>query len=161
MSRPSSSTSIPPSSDVSNNFRPYQNGIVQQGLLCNRRQVKGLIFGEDVTSWLIGLRPHEWTSLSVFGSVNNEWSAAIDTAWGTKLSFLSSLSNIDDDIDLSLGSCFSKDLPLVSQRFLHLPMILYLVDGLQSTPLPVGFTHLVIKHATVGGVTDFEATFLF
>ena len=145
MSRPSSSTSIPPSSDVSNNFRPYQNGIVQQGLLCNRRQVKGLTFGEDVTSWLIGLRPHEWTSLSVFGSVNNEWSAAIDTAWGTKLSFLSSLSNIDNDIDLSLGSCFSKDLPLVSQRFLHLPMILYLV-GRSSIYTPAcGFYRLSDK----------------
>lgn len=134
---------------------------MQGGLLRSRRQARGVVIGDDVTSWLVGLRPVEWTFFSVFGTINNVWKSIIDASWGLKLTYLLALPTADSDFDLVVGSCSFDNFPLVSQYLPRLPMALALLGSTEELTLSVGFTSQVIKHSTVGGVTDWTSTFLF
>ena len=97
----------------------------------------------------------------MFGVVNDVWNSIITRSWGSKLNFLSSVPDDDEIFDLVFGSCLVTELPWVSQILPNLPMAISLLDDFQASSLPVGFTSLVIKHATTGGVTDAASTFLF
>ena len=119
------------------------------------------MFGRDVTSWLIGLRPSEWTSLSVFGSVSNVWKSSVSKFWGSKLRHLSLPPSRQDNFDVCFGSSHPADFPWVNKLSTHLPIAFYLLGAANKRSLLVGFTHCVIKHASVGGVMDHVSTFMF
>ena len=72
--------------------RRFRHGDIQSGLMSFRHQAKGILFGDNVTNWLLGLRPSNWKSLLVIGTVDPIWLPSLQSAWSNIMTNQSSLS---------------------------------------------------------------------
>ena len=137
--------------------RDFIHGIVDAGIRSHRRQASARVTGSQSFTWLLALRPTEWSRIIFDGVLPEQWQAVILKSWGPTL-VISSSSVLTCDVELV---CLHSN--LLSEFLTHRKVEPCVIQLLDTAPrrLPKSFPRLKIRHELLGGVTTSTIHFVY
>lgn len=120
---------------------------IKTGVLKFKYQVRGLILGRHVTSWLIALRPSDFSVITTVGPIHNEWKATLSKSWSNVLVEDTSITN-----HLEVDLIFTDSKSFLDDRLEGIPTIIININKNRDAQF---------SHKMFGGVTDFATDVAF
>lgn len=141
---PSYATDFKPNQSNSlHNISPKLPVTKHQGTIAVKYHTRAVLIGNHITSWLLALRPSDFVSITVFGSIIDNWMGIVSKLWNNKFNIVSTVPN-STNVDLIIcdGDCQPTP-PLNS-----LPTIV--IDSICAELM-------LLSHRLFGGITDFKS----
>ena len=128
--------------------------------MSHRPCARGLIFAPGSENWLLALRPSDWQSIHVVGSLHPDWEPMLRLMWSSKMTNLSSCPAQLDDFDICLACSLSPNLSQFVNLCEPLPLIILCRKKVRERFTRSVFRQLRMIHKANGGVTDAAGLFL-